>query len=389
MCQECQEIEVGYSESSEAWDQTVEYGSEEKVLNSGIKEEVSGKVCTKCGEWKPLGKFRKDKYKVGGYRSYCKKCSNKYERYRESDLFVPLRDLYVVLDPKVCTICGLSKSLEDYYLNSRCRDGHTGACKDCTNNYRMDLSKKNKEKFILLGKVEVKMCSDCLLTKPSSEFYSNPLSKDGLSYVCKLCTNARYRPFGDVPVNSVPYVEGKKICSRCTEEKDMVEFGVCKYHTDGRTSQCKACDVKRVLLFRQTDVQYRLRAALRKRLHYYIESGGELCSADALAFLGCTVEELKLRLERYFYVNPETNEMMSWDNYGAYGWHIDHIVPLAVFDLNDPDQVRYACRFDNLRPLWREANLSKGSKFDEDWEGYEEYQSLLMFEEEMRLQSAV
>lgn len=53
---------------------------------------------------------------------------------------------------------------------------------------------------------------------------------------------------------------------------------------------------------------------------------------------------------------------MSWDNYGFSGWHIDHILPLASFDLTDPAQQSECFNFKNLRPLWAKDNLSKGAK---------------------------
>lgn len=60
------------------------------------------------------------------------------------------------------------------------------------------------------------------------------------------------------------------------------------------------------------------------------------------------------------YLEAKFTDGMSWKNYGK--WHIDHIKPLASFDLTDPEQVKAACHFTNLQPLWASDNISKGAK---------------------------
>ena len=44
------------------------------------------------------------------------------------------------------------------------------------------------------------------------------------------------------------------------------------------------------------------------------------------------------------------------------GWHIDHIRPLASFDLTDPEQVRAACAPENHQWLPAAENIAKGAK---------------------------
>jgi hypothetical protein len=53
---------------------------------------------------------------------------------------------------------------------------------------------------------------------------------------------------------------------------------------------------------------------------------------------------------------------MNWDNWSFEGWHIDHIVPLASFDLTDRKQLLLACHYTNLQPLWAIDNFSKGDR---------------------------
>lgn len=53
---------------------------------------------------------------------------------------------------------------------------------------------------------------------------------------------------------------------------------------------------------------------------------------------------------------------MTWDNNGRGGWHVDHIIPIAAFDLTDPDQQAMCFHYSNQMPLWEQDNLSKGDR---------------------------
>ncbi|MEM4726181.1 MAG: hypothetical protein QXG63_04505 [Nitrososphaerales archaeon] len=53
---------------------------------------------------------------------------------------------------------------------------------------------------------------------------------------------------------------------------------------------------------------------------------------------------------------------MTWDNHGRNGWHIDHVRPLSSFDLTDPEQLKQACHYTNLCPMWANDNIRKSNK---------------------------
>jgi hypothetical protein len=71
--------------------------------------------------------------------------------------------------------------------------------------------------------------------------------------------------------------------------------------------------------------------------------------------LGCNISEAKEHLEKQF------KEGMIWENHGTHGWHIDHIIPCASFDLTYPEQQKKCFHYTNLQPLWAKENMSKGS----------------------------
>jgi hypothetical protein len=100
--------------------------------------------------------------------------------------------------------------------------------------------------------------------------------------------------------------------------------------------------------------QFKLSVSLRGRLRLAVKNGSRVGSA--VRDLGCSIPELKAYLESLF------EPGMSWGNWTSDGWHIDHIIPLAAFDLTDPWQLKQACHYTNLRPMWATENMRKGAK---------------------------
>lgn len=83
---------------------------------------------------------------------------------------------------------------------------------------------------------------------------------------------------------------------------------------------------------------------------------GEKAGRKWEALVGYSLADLMAHLERQFLSG------MTWENRGD--WEIDHIVPLASFEFNCPEdeQFRAAWALTNLRPLWRGANRQKKAK---------------------------
>lgn len=103
------------------------------------------------------------------------------------------------------------------------------------------------------------------------------------------------------------------------------------------------------------DIEFKLRKSVRGRILGAVKRGAK--SARTYILVGCSIAELKRHLEALFL------EGMSWANWGRGGWHIDHVKPLASFDLAIESQMLQACHFTNLQPLWQAENLSKGAKY--------------------------
>jgi len=102
------------------------------------------------------------------------------------------------------------------------------------------------------------------------------------------------------------------------------------------------------------DLCYKLKCHLNTR--FYCAQKQQQSKNSAIAFLGCSAEQLKTHLESQFQPG------MGWDNWTFRGWHIDHKKPLASFDLTDPAQLSAACHYTNLQPMWAVEHFRKGTK---------------------------
>jgi hypothetical protein len=67
--------------------------------------------------------------------------------------------------------------------------------------------------------------------------------------------------------------------------------------------------------------------------------------------LGCSTQEFRVQMERQFLPG------MGWHN--MHLWEIDHIVPAS--SARTQEEAEVLNRVGNLRPLWRDANRSKGA----------------------------
>jgi len=105
------------------------------------------------------------------------------------------------------------------------------------------------------------------------------------------------------------------------------------------------------------NVSCSIRGAIRAK-------GGSKVGHRTFDHLPYTIQELKSHLEGLF------EPWMNWDNYGGRSnderrtWHIDHVVPHCEFDYKSMDDgVLLECwSLDNLKPMEKKANMSKGKK---------------------------
>lgn len=104
----------------------------------------------------------------------------------------------------------------------------------------------------------------------------------------------------------------------------------------------------------KTDPLFCLKNRMRVRMCQAMRSAGVYKSDRTLVLIGCTSSQLKKHIESKFLPG------MSWENRKL--WHVDHMVPIAAFDLATEDGQKAAFHYTNLQPLWAKDNLKKSAR---------------------------
>jgi len=155
-------------------------------------------------------------------------------------------------------------------------------------------------------------------------------------------------------------------CKKCLNNRSLSEFliknerymYICKYcrHIDRKIRNLKGIEDKR----KKDRINYRKNIhihAWRQILKNYLNRKTLIKIEKTYNLLKYSPEELRLNLESKFV------DDMNWENYGE-RWQIDHIVHVSLFKDDTPFHI--ANSLDNLRPLDRITNISRGNNIDDD-----------------------
>lgn len=113
---------------------------------------------------------------------------------------------------------------------------------------------------------------------------------------------------------------------------------------------CKRSYSKRL----KTNNVFRLRVLIGNRVKNALRRRDYDKNESCIKIVGCSAHDLRRHIESQF------KPGMSWDNHGLRGWHVDHIIPLAI--AKTQEEMESLCHYTNLQPLWAKDNLSKGGK---------------------------
>ena len=88
----------------------------------------------------------------------------------------------------------------------------------------------------------MKKCSNCFQEKLFSEFNNNKNTKDGLQPYCRPCHSAYYKAYNASMKDAQPrLVVQSKVCRDCGLEKPISQFGKRAVSPDKHNIYCKPC----------------------------------------------------------------------------------------------------------------------------------------------------
>ena len=207
--------------------------------------------------------------------------------------------------------------------------------------YRRRKNPKIQEKEDL-AKEGKKRCTKCDSIKLFEDYSPQKAGFMGVTAKCKVCANEYDKDFQSKNPTRAKRDKSPKAKEYrkqyIAENKDWWR----KYEREYRSSR------------KQEDMFFKIKSNLSSRLSDLIKN--RIIGQRTVELLGCDKDTFLQHLESQF------TEGMTWENYGLKGWHVDHIMPISSYDLTHEDEVKKACHYTNLQPLWWQDNLEKGDK---------------------------
>lgn len=146
-----------------------------------------------------------------------------------------------------------------------------------------------------------------------------------------------------------------KVCGVCKLARDASVFA------GAQVTTCRACEERRRVTQGDTITQPRAPGRVRLLRTQVARIQRELKKLNLKAS-ACQCRELLGVLDAddlWAKLEPNLLNNMDEDNYGQ--WHVDHKVPVAMFDMSREDQRQRGFHHTNMTPLWASDNLAKGS----------------------------
>ena len=221
--------------------------------------------------------------------------------------------------------------------------------------WKRKTTKNIKRKFM-------KICTVCKKSLPFSEFFKDSSRNDGYNASCKSCKKIHCKLYRETHPDKMLEIRKKykednpdyqKLYLREYRTRDYVKAQKREYR---QRPEIKKRKLEQMKQRRSENLNIRLNYLFSKKINNALKRKNvSKLGVSWKLLLGYDANILKTHLESLFQPG------MSWDNYGKFGWHIDHIIPQSSFVFSSiyDSQFKTCWSLDNLQPLWWYDNLAK------------------------------
>jgi hypothetical protein len=256
---------------------------------------------------------------------------------------------------KICIKCNTKKILKEFKIRESGK--HRNECKDCQRQYQLEYQQRpevKKRKFEYSQRLEWKKLraerekirrQNPSVEQKRKEYYQRPEVKKRRKLWAR---EARKKP------------KNKQWAKEYQQRPDVRE----RDRTFHRKPEYKKRTNERLALKWRTNPRFKLNNTISRGMATSLKGNKGRRHWESL--VDFDLKNLRKHLERQFQIG------MSWENYGqGMGkWHVDHIVPISVFNFTKPEDIDFKkcwC-LKNLQPMWGHENISKHSKLDKPFQ---------------------
>jgi hypothetical protein len=309
------------------------------------------KVCSKCRQKKDTKEFGRSSESKDGLKYYCRVCrgieAKIYKQNHRIRCYTPATGTV-----KRCSICKQTKPVEDFGKNCCRKDGRESRCRICLRKYGKERRQVYLVRYSSVLQMNIplkKTCSRCKKEKTFEEFYIIKGLARGLKTECKQCWKEIRMDLWRNDANYKRKSNERRKKYDQTHKKEKSEYNK-QYSKNNKGKRNQRLNQRR-----KTDLEFKILCLLKSRVLSAIKKQCTKKAYKTKELIGCTVPDLIKHLESQF------DDKMTWKNHGRYGWHIDHIIPCAYFDLTKPEEQKKCFNYKNLQPLWGPDNFKKSS----------------------------
>ena len=241
---------------------------------------------------------------------------------------------------KCCSKCGIINEVDKFIKNRN-------ICKVCSNNRRKEIYNDFKTDDAIM-----KTCKLCEEDKLQTCFMRN-------RPVCKDCHNGKRR--NRYNTNEEHRTKAIKIATEYKQKKAEIKHQIKLQEIGENNKKCNYChSIKEKSYFRHNRLKCKdcerdepiekLKRSIRGRIWYSLTTK----TLHTVDYLGCSSNDYLEFLLTY-------NSNYTIENRGK-EWHIDHVIPISKFNIENKEEQFIAFNWRNTMPLSVKENLSKNNK---------------------------